>query len=454
MVRKTKIRNLVKKILNYTHSLIIVFAVTALVFAGCNEKNDLGLEVLPKDDLISVNMKIEEDDISSFTFGEDSIRTDESSSSLLGSIKDPVFGTTTIGYATQLRLQAFPDFGENAVADSIKLVIRYTALYGDTVTPQIFRVYELASNLDIDADYYQDVDLKSLASDQLLGEIVYTPKIVLDSTGQYRYQQTFSIPLDISLGEKLVNADSSLLINNEVFIEFFKGLYIETEELTGEGGTILTLNEITSEQLGTGLVLYYNNDENMAEEEPDTLYTAFLVSDFSARVNSISHDYSNTAFEENLDSEVSEDSLIYIQSTGGLKSRILIKDLLSWKDSVNTAINRAELIFEIDTLASDVSNYPPPSQLLFTVVDSVGNEFLPIDYVFDPNYYDGSLGEDYTYRFNITQHLQQIIDGSADNYGFFLTPANKNNEANRVVLKGARSETGIKLVITYSKFNT
>ena len=90
--------------------------------------------------------------------------------------------------------------------------------------------------------------------------------------------------------------------------------------------------------------------------------------------------------------------------------------------------------------------------MLFTVVDEDGNEFLPIDYVFDPEYYGGTLGEDYTYKFNITQHLQEIIKESADNFGFFLTPANKNNEASRVVLKGSKSKVGIKLVITYSKF--
>lgn len=292
-----------------------------------------------------------------------------------------------------------------------------------------------------------------MSSGFMLGEKMHTPVIQKDSTEIYTYQQVFSIPLDISLGEKLINADSSQLANNDVFLEFFKGLYVETEKLTGIGGTILTLDELTNDDyLGSGLVLYYNNDENNAAEEPDTLFMPILVSEFSARVNSISHDYSNTPFEDNLNSELEEDSLIYVQSTGGLKSRILIKDLATWQDSINTAINKAELIFQIDTIASDIHKFPPPSQLLFTVVDEDGTEFLPIDYVFDPNFYGGGLREDYTYHFNITQHMQEIIEGSADNYGFFLTTANKNNEASRVVLKGSRSNVGIKLVITYSKY--
>ena len=433
--------------------LLIGFIIIVLVLSSCKEESDLGIEILPKEDLITVQNTIVKEAISSFTFTDDSVRTNNSSSSLLGSLIDPVFGETIINYAAQFRLQSFPVFGDNAVADSIKLIMRYRRVYGDTVTPQIFRVYELESGLDVDEVYYQDVDLKSMASDFILGEREYVPVIEKDTTGQYTYQQVLSIPLDISLGEKLISADSAQLVNNDVFLEFFKGLYIETEKLGGEGGSILTLDELTSsDYLGSGLVLYYNNDENSTAEEPDTMFLPLLISEFSARVNSIEHDYSNTPFEEYLDSEEVEDSLIFVQATGGLKSRILIDDLETWKDSINTAINKAELIFEVDTLASDLENFAPPLQLLFTVVDEDGNEFLPIDYVFDPEYYGGTLGEDYTYKFNITQHLQEIIKESADNFGFFLTPANKNNEASRVVLKGSKSKVGIKLVITYSKF--
>jgi len=249
------------------------------------------------------------------------------------------------------------------------------------------------------------------------------------------------------LGEKLINADSSDVVNNDVFLEYFKGLYIKSEKETSEGGSIISL-------VGTTLRLYYNNDENDEKNEPDTLYMPYSVSQFSARVNSIEHDYSGTEFFDGLNDETSEDSLIYVQATGGLQSKIYIDDLTNWKDSVNTAINKAELVFQVDTLASEVEKYPPPRQLLFTVLDEDGQEFLPVDYLFSPVFYGGRLNtEDYTYSFNITQHLQQIIDEDAENNGFFLTPARKNSEANRVILKGSKSQPGIKLIITYSKFN-
>ena len=184
------------------------------------------------------------------------------------------------------------------------------------------------------------------------------------------------------------------------------------------------------------------------------MYTPFLISEFSARVNSIQHDYSQAPFYDNLNSEAVQDSLVYVQATGGLKSRILIDQLSSWKDSVNVGVNKAELIFQIDTAASQVSRFPPPSQMLFTIVDSTGIERLPVDYVFSPAFYGGGLNSDYTYRFTITQHLQRIIDGDAKNNGFFLVPAVKNSQANRAVIKGSTSADGVKLVITYSKYST
>lgn len=438
-----------------SQNIQIVAGILLLVFtiSACNERNELGLEILPGSDLIDVKNIVIKEDISAFTFTEEGIRTNGQVKSMLGSFNDPEFGNTTIDFAAQFRLLSFPEFGTNPVADSVKLYLYYRTVYGDTVTPQHFRVYELESPLDPDAEYTQDIDLKSMASDKLLGELSYTPRVKQDSVTQDTFYQLITIPLDISLAERLVSADSLDLVNNDVFLEYFKGLYIETEKLDQEGGTLLTLEAAASSSFqGSALVVFYNNDENMAEEEPDTLSTPFVITKFSARVNSIDHDYSGTPFFDNLNQEEIEDSLIYVQPTGGLKSRILIKGLESWNDSVNTAINKAELVFQIDTIASDLENFAPPSDLLFTFIDDDGEERLPIDYYFNPNFYSGGLFEDHTYRFNITQHIQQIIEGSVSNNGFFLTTGQRSDFANRVILEGSKKENGIKLIITYSKF--
>ena len=436
---------------------IYFFLITALFsLSGCEEYNNMGIEVLPKGDLVTVYNSLIKDDISAFTFSEDSVRTDEPSKSLIGSLNDSIFGLTTIDFATQFRLFDYPDFGTNAKADSVKLYLYFRSIYGDTLTKNNFKVYELHSGLDQDAKYTQEVDLKSLAYNKLLGEIDYKTKVKIDSTTKDTFYQLIRIPLDISLGQKLISADSLDMVNNDVFLEYFKGLYIESRTQASKGGAILTLEtEPVGTFTGSAVVLFYHNDDLKSKAGGDSAQMMpYIISKYSARVNRITHDYSKAPFYKHLNQETVEDSLIYVQATGGLKSRILIDDLTSWNDSVNIAINKAELIFQVDTIASQVKKFQPPMQLLFTVVDSVGNEFLPIDYVFSPTFYGGGLYKDYTYRFNITQHVQNIIEGKAKNYGFYLTSAYKNDRANRVVLKGSTSKTGVKLSITYSRYYT
>lgn len=438
---------------NYKSQLLTLIVFLLIALTGCEEQSSIGVEVLPAGDLISIRNTTE--DTRSYTHSEDSIRTDEPRRSLLGSFVDSLFGITTINFAAQFRLYDFPDFGKNPEVDSVKLYLYYRIIYGDTITKQKFSVYELESPLDVDSKYTQDVDLKSMAYDDLIGEYEYTPRVRLDSATADTFYQLINIPIDNSLGQKLIDADSLDMVNNDVFLEYFKGLYIETEKLTTQGGAILSLEAVQQGTFnGSALAVFYHNDSIKSVAGGDSsMIMPYIISQYSARVNHIDHDYTQAPFYDHLNSETIQDSLIYVQATGGLKSKILIDELSSWGDSVNTAINKAELIFQIDTIASEVHKYTPPLQMLFTIVDSVGVERLPIDYVFNPSFYGGALRSDYTYHFTITQHIQEIIIGNARNYGFYLTPAQKNNEANRVVLKGSTSATGIKLFVTYSKYS-
>ncbi|HYQ58682.1 MAG TPA: DUF4270 domain-containing protein [Draconibacterium sp.] len=449
----------INRVLKTFGGLLILLSI---LVACQNELNDLGVGILPDEDLINVRNISVTDKLSSFTFSEDSIISNQSNYNLIGSFNDPVFGKTSVDLATQFRLISYVDFGTDPEVDSVRLYLYYREIYGDTLTTQHLKVYEMQEYLDPDAEYTQDIDLKSMASTVPLGEVSFTPKVVLDSATQDTNYQLIAIPLDDVLGEKIINADSLDLINNDVFLEYFKGLYIESEDVSGNG-TLVKLHTVpTGTFRGSALVVYYNNYENQhlpEEEAPDTLSKAFLVTQYSARVSGIEHDYSGTAFFDNMNQEEVQDDLIYVQPTGGLKSRITISGLENWKDSTNMGINKAEIVFQIDTVASDIHNYPPPSQLIFTFVAPDGEEYRPIDYYFNPAFYGGGLNtSDYTYHFNITQHIQRIIDVTdpedkdyVGNQGFYLTTGRRTDEANRVVLKSAKNG-GVEMRITYSKF--
>lgn len=456
-----KIGKLVKNNIKHVLRLIAGSLLLVVIISACNEASDLGLEILPGEDLINVKHTVIKDDISAFTANEESLIS-SGGTSLMGSFNDPLFGSTDIDFAAQFRLTSYPAFGTNPVVDSVKLFLYYKGVYGDTITAQNFKVYELEEDLDADEDYTQDIDLKSMASDQLLGEISYTPKVKIDTTSGDTLYQLITIPLDASLGEKLVNLDSTVLSNVDSFLSVFKGLYIDSEKISDDVGGLLTLAASSSSSFqGSAMLVYYDNDENIAlGTEADTLSRAFIITEYSARVNSIVHDYSTMPSYANLNQEIVQDDYLFIQPTGGLKAKILIDNLESWKDSVTVrgndtikyAINKAELIFQTDTTTSKVDEYAPPVQLLITFIDDEGDEKLPIDYYFSPTFYGGYLYSNYQYRFNITQHMQAIIDGEVGNNGFYLSTGRRTHYANRVVVEGTSQATGIQFEITYSKF--
>lgn len=421
---------------------------------ACDDPGELGMELLPNTDLISVRSIIDCNN-PAFICSEDSLRTDETGKSLLGSMTDPLFGKTTIDLACQYRLTYFPDYQDDAVADSIFLYLFYRNFYGDTITPQKLTIYELDQSIYDTERYYQDVDLSAMKKELPLGECEFIPKreIAIDTTtGSIdTLYQTLKIPLDLSLAEKIVTADSTDLANIDAFLEYFKGLYIEVADVT-EKGTILTLDLLSNNTINGSAVLIYYHETNPESGEPDTLSTPLIVTDLSARVNSYRHDYSATSFAGQLDREQENAGNLYIQSTGGLRSKVYLPGLDTWKDSVNVAINKAELVFHIDTTISDIAALPPPNQLLLTIIDDEGKEFLPKDYSFSSSFYGGKLNtSDYTYRFNIAQHIQEVLKGNFTNNGFYLSTANKTGEFKRVVLRGGNNQNGIELRIAYSK---
>ena len=448
-----------KKESTVIYKFVFGFALMVITFWSCtDELSKAGLGLLPTGDLIHVGKVIEKATIKAYTRTDEKQRTDEPAYNLLGTFNDPVFGKTTADFACQFRLTGYPDFSKNAQIDSLVLYLLYMEVYGDTLTPQKLKVYELASDLDIDQKYYQDINLKGLAKGEILGEKNYVPKFKLDSLsttyGSTKKSpkdtviQEIAIKLDQKLIQKLMAADEATWSDNDKFMQYFKGLYVEAGDLN-QGGAIMKIYTLAS---GSRMVMHYHNSEN------DSLYYNYNINENAARVSRFAHDYSTTAFAANLDKEVAMDSLIYLQTTGGLRTKILIPNLGTWSDSTNFAINQAELIFQVDTILSDTAKYLPPEQLVLTAIglDDEGKEieYLPSDVAFSSSYYGGTYNStDKTYRFNIAKHMQEVIEKKEgkENHGFYLATAFRSASIRRVALKGATSKTGIRLEITYSK---
>jgi hypothetical protein len=436
------------------------FALMIITFLSCSEDpGKTGLALLPTGDLVVVS-KATDSNIKSFIATDEIQRTDESSYNLLGTFNDPVFGKTLADFACQYRLTAFPEFLKNARIDSLVLYLAYKEIYGDTLTPQNIKIYELAQDIPYDDKFYQNTDLKAMSYGEVLGEKIYIPKFRLDSLTN-NYGSTNKIPKDTvtqevairmseTLVNKLVSADSITYTKNDLFLKYFKGLYIEVKDQSQEG----TLMKI----LGSGMVMYFHSTV-----VKDSTFT-YRNNTSASRVSRFVHDYSTATFAANLDTELNKDSLIYVQTTGGIRSKILIPNLGIWSklipelandpDTAHFTINKAELIFKLDTMFSQPKDFRPSEQLFLAAIDSKGKTYLPQDYSFSPAYYGGTYNiKDRTYRFNIAQHIQDVIDKKEgkENNGFYLQTAYMNSTSRRAVLKGATSKTGIRLEITYSK---
>ncbi|MGE5394339.1 MAG: DUF4270 domain-containing protein [Candidatus Saccharibacteria bacterium] len=463
------------------YKFIAVWALILLGLWSCkDEMNKTGYDLLLPGDLISANKAIfNKNAISAYTFRDDKLRTNKPDNNLLGTLVDPVFGKTTTSFACQFRISNVPQFKQGDRIDSLVFYMTYSTLYGDTVTAQNIKAYELTTPLkyEDDASYYQDINLKGMSGSEVVGEInhrqrhrdsIYVANTDPAKEGTYKKIDTITVRIKIknTLAQKLMDATFTAFNAdpedpNMIFLNLFKGLYIEPGDLT-QGGAIVSMKP-------RALIMYTPKPTTATDTVKKEYATYYDVTRAAGRVNSFVHDYSTTSFAAHLDQQNQMDSLIYLQSTGGLSSKIYIPDLDKWvKDSTNLAINKAELILTVDSTYSDKHVYTIPPKLILSLIDkngalldTTGQLIKPADLTFSESYYGGTYNKkDGTYRFNLAGHVQQLIKNrnKADsdktkitNNGFYLTLNNKNSVFSRVVLKGTTSNKGIRFEVTYTK---
>jgi len=239
--------------------------------------------------------------------------------------------------------------------------------------------------------------------------------------------------------------------SQQEFLSYFKGIYIDTDNHSDEGGLYafnlingaFSLSSPPFSQLG----IYTTSPS-------DTLFSRFHTGENSARVNFITHDYIGSKVENVIGDkgEVEESELLYIKGAAGTAAKLYIPKINDWKDSTDVAINKAELVLSV------VSDTLFPEKLVMAVIDKDGNpEILP---EYGLRILDGVYNkEENTYRFNITFYLQKIIQdkGETLNHGFLIYPSNRRSDPRGVIIANPKDKEAnekdkrIKLSITYTK---
>ena len=428
---------------NLTGAILLLLVVAW----GCKQGDQtLGVDLLPGVKILDTRYHQEKTSISTSVYTDTKIRVDRPKYNLLGSFNDPVFGRTDASFVAQFRLPFYRAFLPTAAIDSAVLIMTYKTIYGDTVSSQNLQVYELASSLNYEAKYLSSFNVGNLAATEPIGTGNFIPKFRTDSTKVDTTTQVIRVRLKNSFGSSLLGIDSLNLASSDLFLNVFKGLYIRSTPISRKGTLVSIINApmANTTESNPRIFLYYHDAKS------DTLSYGCEITTNSANVASYVHDYSNAKFYTNLNKENNTDSLIYIQPTGGIKSKILVPSLSTWKDSANYAINKATLTFHADTIMSDSRRYEMPKRLYLTL-DSLGTEIFPADSKLSSSYYGGFYdATTATYSFNVTQHLQQIITGKKQNYAFYLVQSERNFSAKRVVLKGLGSSKPVELNIAYT----
>ena len=438
--------NRLKFLLNRTRDLRAimpaVFFLAAIIFqTSCRKsENILGLGVQPPDDRINALYSVTE--VQTRTIEADTIRTDEAIYNLAGSYNDPVFGKSTASFYSQFRLVSNNvSFGDPATnqLDSVVLSLKYKSTYGK-LGPQTLRVYEISESILRENIYFSNSNIAYFPNE--IGNIVnFTPNIY-DSVnvGGATIAPHLRIKLDNVWGEKFLNAPASDLANNENFLNFFKGIYVkpDTNNNIIDDGMIISFDLLSNV---SKITLYYT----------DTIQKSFdfVINENSARINQFQHNYGGTEVAAQLSNPASNQEKVYVQSMGGVNTKIILPDLSALFNDKTIVINKAELVIPVE---DNYGIYSPPARQDVIAIDNQGKQLFIADFFEGSEHYNGTFNaESKEYRFNIGRHLLFVLRENF-NYTLQLLPAGAAANANRVVLKGgAAADKKMNIQITYTK---
>jgi len=435
----------------------LLLALCIALLPSCKkETNPVGLGVLPQSVLLN-NIVIDTTTLIAYTVREDSLLVFNTRISpqflpvinMLGSYNDPLFGKTFASIYTQLDLPlnvaSIDSFGNpapyNNHVDSVVLVLPYastTGYYG-TLSPVTINVFELNQSLVYDSIYYSNQSFATKRT--MIGSATIHPKPADSVTiGITKVAPHIRIRLPDSIGNNIINYlyyHPGTVIDHPTFQSIFPGLYITTMspgQVPGTGSIIYLslLNPIA------GMTVYYRTNI-YTPALGDTLSPTFSInSGGCVRFNHFDHDYSiaDPLLSSQLNGKTTQGKTFdYVQSMGGLRTKILMPYIKNWIKKGPIAINKAEMVIKV--YGPDTAKYSPISQLAL-VRDSLNVNYSLPDLTLEGAAYFGGYYDPVNkeYVFNIARFIQQILTNRIINYNLYLLASGSTANANRVVIGG------------------
>lgn len=335
------------------------------------------------------------DDVKSSTFTVPSLSTKQVGYSFIGNMNDPIFGNSNFDFYTQFSLSTSSlIWGDDAVADSMVLHLCYNGYYGDTTDKQLtVKIYEISELMYADSTYKSDMTLECETEELANMTFVPRPLTPIDTVLD---RGVLSIPIDISLGEKLIA--NGVYETNDDFKEAFKGLHLVCDK-NDEVASVISFNLTHSY---TYLRLYYHNSE-------DTLDYDFTISSSDVRFNHYTHDYSNSEITFN---DTTNNAKLYVQGAAGTRTWLKFPRIQEWADSLGGSIiiNEAKLVLK--GAVTDTSMYAPPTKLVAAAAkfDADTTYVILPDQLVSSEYFGGTYNkDDGTVWFRVSEYIQNLI---------------------------------------------
>lgn len=462
--------------MSYSKNILFFILALGLSISSCVEPTDLGQELL-QEDFVGTGF-LNDFELHSRTVESDSIRTysefSQNSSFFVGNMADPFYGTVQASFTLEAGLYRTaggavtnsPDF-KDVTLDSVVMVLQLdkSKSYGFTNENFIIDIDELDTRLNAKEDYYSNLQLALNPFGGLDEQFEYFPRIESLTTIEYNNTLDFDLDPDTisfphlrfrlsnEFGQRLIDADSTTFLTDSTFLDFFKGVHISS---SSKNAGIIAFDKMSlgvSDATG-GIYVYVSNNQGKAGQYK------FSFNDYRFHGAQFEHNYSNSMVEPFLNDATLGDSMTFVQGLVGLSSVVTLANLDQLQGKI---INKAELKINIAKLEGDDIFYNPEVEQIMALYRSDDGDLVEIkdfslarsalSLQFGGVIQKGVDGAPDYYKINITNHLQDIIDGKVSNE-IYLGCYNSTQTPTRVALYGAgHSEYPMELKVNFTDPN-
>ena len=398
-----------------------------LILAGCERNTgDIGLGYVDGNSaVLGYHQSLP---IVATTVPYDSMYTSQPNALLVGGYDDPVFGRLDVKTASQLLLVGLqPDFGSNATADSVFLVMPYSGYYGDSAQELRIHVQRLVDTLAMDSSYLSTQQFSGAETlvDTVLEHPTSRGGLVLDLDTAF-FQQWI---IDAS------STDPTHFELNSSFVEYLPGILISSDQ----NAQSIYGGDVTDLTAPPRIRIYYSNDSLRVLGDTVAQYMAYeLAFNSAARsLNMVTADHSQASFDlTNQDTTLGENTT-YIQALGGVVTEVKLEGLQALRDS-NLLVNYATLT--IPVREGSAISYQAPERIL-GVIQRGNSRALIRDYMnsADPGgdlIVHGVL-RDRKYVLELTRHVQNILNQKDSAYPrILIVPEGLTSSPRRAILNG------------------